>query len=244
LTTLDGNRVDDDVFKLLQAADWEAIGMELAAYVVHRARNLSWRTGARLDPDSHLSIADTARDLELAMGLNPIDIAQQAIKKVLDGGRMWEPTRGPLLPYLKGVVDSLVNHLADSLDNQLQRRIPESEEDEDLSDHAEFRASLNDVHDLGAIAGVRPLDPELALLHKESDDVRVAKLFEQVAVNRELEDVLTAIMEVGPKPSDIAEHLEVSTSEINNRLKRLRRLALRPIPLSHETPDKLREDPK
>ena len=63
----------------------------------HFARaTLSWRTGS---------------DVALAKGLMPEDVAAQAIVSVIAGERKWEPQRGPLLPFLKRVVDSLLNHL-------------------------------------------------------------------------------------------------------------------------------------
>jgi DNA-directed RNA polymerase specialized sigma24 family protein len=220
--------VEDETFKLLQQADWEAISIELAGYAVFRARNLGWRTGERVGPETRAKAGDLARDMDLAMGLNPIDVAQQAIKKVLDGSRIWDPNRGPLLPYLRGVVDSLISHLAESPDNQLQRRVPEGEEDDELWDRSEFRAPLNDSHDLGDLMGARPSNPEQSLLDREADDSRVSNMFETVKGNPKLEETMSAIMQVGPKPMDIAEHLGVAVSEVNNRLKRLRRLVLKP----------------
>jgi DNA-directed RNA polymerase specialized sigma24 family protein len=50
-----------------------------------------------------------------------------------------------------------------------------------------------------------------------------------VAGQPDLADILDAMMEVDPKPADIAEHLGLPVGEINNRLKRLRRLALKPV---------------
>jgi DNA-directed RNA polymerase specialized sigma24 family protein len=220
--------VNDETFKLLQQADWEAISKELAAHATFRARNLGWRTGQRVDRETKAKAGDLGGGLDLAMGLNPVDVAQQAIKRVLDGSRRWDPSRGPLLPYLKGVVDSLISHLAESPDNQLQRRVPEGEQDDELWDRSEFRAPLNDRHDLGDLIGALPPNPEQALLDKEADDIRVSRLFEAIAGKSEFEETISAIMQVGPKPADIAEHLSLPVSEINNRLKRLRHLALKP----------------
>jgi len=67
--------------------------MKLAAYAAFRSRNLYWRTGS---------------DVALAKGLMPEDIAARAIVSVIGGERKWEPERGPLLPFLKRVVDSLL----------------------------------------------------------------------------------------------------------------------------------------
>lgn len=50
----------------------------------------------------------------LAKGLMPGDIAAQAILSVTSGERAWDQDRGPLLPFLRRVIDSLLNHLAGS----------------------------------------------------------------------------------------------------------------------------------
>lgn len=216
-----------DVYKLLREADWDSISVELVAYAAFLAANLSWRTGDSPDPEARPSPDQLARNLNIAMGLNPVDIAQEAIKRVLDGRRKWDPSRGPLMPYLKAVVDSLVSHLAESKDNQLQRRVPQGdEEQEELWDRSEFRAPLNDPNNLRASQGAQPPAPDEALVEQQADR-RIAGLFEAIRDNPTLEELVEAIMEVGPKPADIADYLHVTVSEVNNRLKRLRRLALK-----------------
>lgn len=131
--------------------------------------------------------------------------------------------------YLKAVVDSLVSHLAESKDNQLQRRVPQGDEEQDeLWDQSEFRASLNDPNNLRASQGAQPLAPDQALVERQADR-RIAQVFEAIRDNPTLEKLVEAIMEVGHKPADIAEYLHVTVGEVNNRLKRLRRLALKRI---------------
>ena len=204
--------MEADTFKQLQEADWETLGIELAGHAAFRARNLGWRTG---------------NPVELARGLNPVDLAQEAILKVLDGSRRWDPKRGPLLPYLKGVVDSRISQLAESLDNQLQIRLPEGEEGEELGDHLEFHAPR---HDHQGWLSQQPSTPERAVVEKRSEtaDQQIGNLFEAVGDKPDLRMVLEAVMELeDPKPAAIAERLGVPVSDINNRLKRLRRLALK-----------------
>ena len=56
-------------FKKLREADWETIGIQLAAYARWKARNLHWRTGGTGD---------------LAKGKTPEDVAAEAIEKAFD----------------------------------------------------------------------------------------------------------------------------------------------------------------
>jgi DNA-directed RNA polymerase specialized sigma24 family protein len=174
-----------DIQRELQRVDWTDVGIRLAAYATWKARNLRWRTG---------------RSDALAGGKTPEDLAAEAILKVLAGERAWDPGRGPLLPYLEGVVDSLVSHLAASPDNRIQE-------------------SWSEAHDgAGDVPGAA--DPE-----ERIDRLRVALL-------REGQHSLLAIIDAiathcDPKPQAIARHLRTTVADINNRLKRLRRFALR-----------------
>src|SRR5262245_56988642 len=92
----------------LLEVDWEDLGIRLTAYAVWKGRNLRWRTG---QPDL------------LPAGKTPQDIAAEAVLKVVEGSRTWDSRRGPLLPFLRRVVDSLLNQLAEGADNRLQRRL-------------------------------------------------------------------------------------------------------------------------
>src|SRR5678816_3905696 len=89
-------RMDPTVEQALREVDWADLGMRLTAYAVWKARNLAWRYGRG----------------ELSLGARtPDDLAADAILKVLSGERGWDPRRGPLLPYLQGVVDRIGREL-------------------------------------------------------------------------------------------------------------------------------------
>jgi hypothetical protein len=70
------------------------------------------------------------------------------------------------VPFLKGVVDSEISHLAASSDNQLQARVPMDDEEDELWDRSEFEAPLKDLHDL---LHQRQSTPEQILLEEEAD---------------------------------------------------------------------------
>ena len=185
-TKPDRARMDGDTLRLLQEADWTDIGVRLTAYATWKARNYRWRT---------------RRPGTLAAGKTAEDVARDAIVKVLEGTRAWDPGRGPLLPFLQGVVDSLMSHLAASGDNA--RR--EHWRDELPERGAPGQGDHSTAVDL--IDGLR------RMLERERADDLLA--------------LLGAVQEYGPKPTAIAIALETTVRDINNRLKRLRRAALR-----------------
>ena len=197
--------VNVEVFRTLQETDWEAIGKQLAAYATWKAQNFAWRTG---DHD------------DLALGLQGVDIAQIAIEKTLTGEREWNPARGKLLPYLKGVVDSLMSHMAGSLDNSVQARLAKDEEGKELFDRAEFQAVRHNDFGLLSSHQRRPGT------NSDGGSERVAELFAAVEGEDDLVAVLDVVMGSGEtKPAEIAVQLGVEVAEVYNRLKRLRRAA-------------------
>lgn len=202
--------MEEKASRLVAEADWKVIGKQLAAYAAFRARGLAWRTG---------------ESEELAKGLQPVDLAKQAILKLLQDDRTWDPERVSLLQFLKGVVDSDLSHLAESKDNELQHRFTEGEDGEEFADRAEFRASEYDSE--GLLPGPLAPPPEVARIKREGfADERLSRVIEAAEGKQELQDVLDTIMAEGEwRPAGIAAHLGVPVSEANNRLKRLRRLA-------------------
>lgn len=174
---------DPAVARALRDVDWADLGVRLTGYAVWKARNLAWRRGRN----------------ELELGArSPEDLAAEAILKVLSGERAWDPRRGPLLPYLHGVVDSLLSHAAAVADVTRTER--------------------------GAAADPASESPD------EAASDRVERLREQL--RRGPYPALLAVVDAieahcDPRPQALAAHLGTTVADINNRLKRLRRLALR-----------------
>ena len=178
--------MDPNIQRLLREVDWADIGIRLTAYAVWKARNFRWRTH---------------QEWALAAGMTPEDVARDAILKLLEGRRAWDPQRGALLPYLEGVVDSLMSHLAGSQDNVLLAPLA-------VGEHAYARRA--------------------PALDDPAPDDQLERL-RAVLVRRDhgqLIEILDAAQVCGPTPAAIARHLKTPVADINNRLKRLRRLAL------------------
>lgn len=198
-----------DVVKQLLRVDWRETGMKLAAYAAFRSRNLSWRTGS---------------DVALAKGLMPDDIAAQAIVSVIGGERKWEPERGPLLPFLKRVVDSLLNHLALSADNRRIERLSQNDRSPYRAERIAFRND-DEGPSPRCPAEFNVTDPS----DSESDaDERIERLVEAAKAAPELAEVLNAILDFDEaRPRLIALRIGKPVNHVNNCLKRLRRLALK-----------------
>ncbi len=95
----------------ISADEWRNIALELERYALSVSRSLRWRTRS---------------PVELPGGETVTSIVSKAIEKLLSGEREWDPHKEPdIKKHLCGVIDSLLNHLAESLDNTLVTVAPE-----------------------------------------------------------------------------------------------------------------------
>ncbi len=200
-----------DIYERLQAADWGEIGKNLVAFAILFAR-------------THYGWWDASSD-QLPKGMKFDDIVQQVILKTIDGRRQWDPAKGPLEPWLKDQVKSELDALYKSAAHRRESHSVEVEEGNDGSETLNTRRGHQDARD----APGTPSAEEKAIEREEEEFAakKVGAIFEQVAGQPDLEDILSAIMDgCEPKPQALADALGVPISEINNRLKRLRRRAI------------------
>jgi DNA-directed RNA polymerase specialized sigma24 family protein len=199
--------LNPETYRLLQEQDWGAIGKELLAFAIYRARNYYWRRGV---------------GKELAAGKTAEDIVQDVIVKTIEGTRRWDPEKGALLPWLKDQVKSEIDHLCHSLPHIYEAPFPESEGREDQPASSEYYASLQDRPGTTLVR-----DPEDMILKKEEIEQRENALFQAAYGDRELEDLLSASYNCEPKPRYIAAELGVPGKDIYRLIRRLRRRALK-----------------
>jgi len=100
----------DRVLELLEAADWNDIILKLTHYAIWQARRYTWKSR---DPS------------RLPEGKTPEDVAFDAIEKVWNGTRDWDPDKYPdLLVHLKWIVKSDIEHLFSSMEHRKTGRTP------------------------------------------------------------------------------------------------------------------------
>lgn len=95
-----------DELLALSDGEQEALLKRLTLYAQCKMRRLTWR-------GVHARRGGTAPG-----GHEPYDFALDAIQKLLDGSRSWDRQKYPtLVAVLRAIIDSDINHLADSIDN-------------------------------------------------------------------------------------------------------------------------------
>ncbi len=190
----------------LRNADWEKIGPVLVAFAGYLARCYRWGSDAR----------DT-----LALGMAAEDIAGLAIRKLWSGERNWDPQAQPdLLWVLKGIVRSEMGHLFHTSAARAEKRFPSDEDGRDPESRlAAMRSSAPPGSDL-----------ESELIGREEDHQagrRIQRLRSALRGHPELLEIVDAIQGgCEGRPRHLAAELGAEVPEINNRLKRLRRVAL------------------
>lgn len=188
----------------LALADWEQIRIRLMAHLLSRALIY----GLRLGP------ADA-----LAPGLSAQDLVSIAVEKVLRGQRRWlQSTQQDLLVFLKGVVNSDLDHLMRP--GRRYREISLEVNLDGVAGPCRFGSSGNGRSWCSVAPAALPKNGAKNG-HAAS---RIAALREAVGAHPELLVIVDAILSgVDPRPRILAQHLGLPVAEIYRRLKRLRR---------------------
>ena len=190
----------------------ERLVKELIAFAIKRSKELRWRTGS---------------SLELPGGETPQSIVSLAIVRAVEGTRQWDPDTHPDLGwYLKGVIRSLLNHLATSRENTLFKAVPDSEEPESSLRYADTDATeFNGAEWLARV----PATPEEDLFAKKrlNEEEWAADILDQAASeDTEVSVIIRAIRNGCDPRSDmeIADQTGLAIEAVRKAKKRLNRL--------------------
>jgi hypothetical protein len=194
------SRISDD--------EWRGIAVELERYALSVSRHLRWRTN---------------NALELPGGETVGSIVSKAIEKLFSGDRDWDPETQPeIKDYLKGVIDSLLNHLAESQENTLTTVVPKPGSKD--APAWERGSSKRDPEADWLVPASR--SPEAALLDQEQaimEDRALELLIDECADDKILIDVLEAMMDGSETPGEISKAKGIPVKDVYNATKRLDR---------------------
>lgn len=123
-----------------------------------------------------------------------------------------------MLPWLKEVIKSEISHLVTSAAHRHEQAEQVEEDDEQSIPVSLATAAYSQ-------------DPAMVVLHQEEQEEitkRLAPIYEAVAEDPELAEIVEAVLDgCEPKQRFLMEVIGTTKADINNRLKRLRRRALR-----------------
>jgi len=199
-----------NVNPLLQMSDAEVMQLveHLTDYALRKMRRLSWR-GVRF------SRASVVRgQLSGAGGVSPPDVAARAIELFLEGKRAWNHTESPdFRRLLRGVVDSLVSHLVNEVDNRATREAPVA---------AAAKAKVPAPESKVVARGLDAQTPVELLVDMEWRERFRTAVFKEVEGDPLLNDLVQSYG-AGLAPSEIAEMLSIPVEEVYKAQKRLAR---------------------
>jgi len=201
---------EDTALERLEAADWRRIIHELAHYAYRLAQRYPWRSG------SHKILPE---------GKTPEDVAVEAIEKLWNGERDWDPEKYPdLLLHLKWIVRSDMGHLYRSSQHLKTRRFPET----GSGTGEPFNPGESGDSRMGEEPPAGSLDPEAELILREQQELELrvkAELYAAVEGDEDLELLLLCFEEGLDKPEAIAAQMGWEISKVYNLKKRLLRKA-------------------
>jgi len=138
----------------------------------------------------------------LPKGFDAESLAMEAVKRVLDGTRHWDPDRDrDLLAYLKSVVKSILWDIQKA-------------------------AEKEDVQDLGSANGKASVEDLPSKEIGPDDEAALSELQDRMLAELDLDEdklVLMSIFEGNVKPSDIAHALGLSVDNVYRIRKKLNR---------------------
>ncbi len=193
-------RISDD--------EWRNIAVDLTRHALSVSRRLRWRTR-------------NVRDLP--GGETVESIPSKAIEKLFSGERDWDPENEPdITKYLMSVIDSLLNHLAESHENTLMTIPPEPDSIDGPA--WESGSSKRDPASDWLVPATR--SPENLLIEQEQtslEDRALELLMDECGGDEVLMKVLENMMDGYKTSAEISEAMGIPVKDVYNATKRLDR---------------------
>ena len=187
-----------DTIPDLSSDEWSELAERLSLYATRKMSKLFWRG------------VPAWRGGHAPGGIEPQDLAAEAIVSVIDGSRKWDPAAHPdFRRFLEGVIDSKVNHLAESADNRMTRREPVT--------------TNGQIKELKTTRRNCEFDPADVCCERDAADSFRRLVEKEIDGDDQLEQVFECLAADVTRPQEIAELLDCEVAVINNIQKRLRR---------------------
>lgn len=181
-----------------EAQDQEWLLKRLTRHAFFKMRRLAWRG------------AYVMRGGSVPGGYEPYDFAMDAIRKAMDGDRLWNREKHEKLEdFLRSIIDSDINHLVESVDNAKGRRLTRE------SGNGDTVAAYE-------IPGVEP-NPYVVVVDKEWQNSFHEAAMKELKGEEFLIKLLECMEAEITEPQEIAEVLGSTVNHVNNEKKKLRR---------------------
>ncbi len=164
----------------------------------------------------------------LPQGQSAESIVRDVIEKTFTEKRNWDPDRGELLMWLKWVIKSEVNHLAESAANRVEVRLDQAGENDRYTDDPDVeRRQLSLNQRIIGSPEEMVVDAEIMAEKTAESKEKIDALLGASSSHQDLEDIVYAIIDgnCDAKPQELAEYLHRPVEEVYQNLRALRRRA-------------------
>jgi hypothetical protein len=199
-----------DLLGRMAEGELEKMILELGYYASRVRSEYRWRTNDKQ---------------ALPKGETVNSVVSLALEKVWAGERRWNPELQPdFKKFMRDVIDSLINHLAQAKDNVLLRSAPQEGRpgnEDDLDWHTGSKKAAHTEWLARTEA-----TPEQALLDQESEaknDEAIKALLDECARDQVLTKIVNAMLEGHDQCGEIAEVAGIEVKDVYNAMKRLDR---------------------
>ena len=194
-----------EVISGMSETELKTLILRLAKYALGVSRDLDWRTH---------------NPRQLPGGETIGSIVSKAFEKILSGERNWNPDQDPSLEkYLMDVIDSLLNHLAESADNTRFTVIPEQ-----IGGRPVEEARTSEGQPGAEWLTLPRQNPEELLLAQEREERNeraLGILMTECGDDQMLIKVLETMFDGYFTPRSIAERLRIPVQEVYGANRRL-----------------------
>lgn len=185
---------------LFDQHNWKDIYPRLLYHAHQKARRLRWQSVI----DGHMP---GGKEVE--------DIVIESLEAIFSGDRAWDPEKQPdLYKHLTGIIDSKLNHLAESAENRLVRSASTLTGRDGQSNEAEAIGARSEL----------PPTPSDEAIEKECEEY-ILGFIDYLSDDPLLQNIVQAILDGVEKRAEIAEVCGVKVEDITNADKRLMRRA-------------------
>jgi RNA polymerase sigma factor (sigma-70 family) len=209
----DSVAVSPEIYDVFASADWGTLGKKML-------RRAIWRGSTRY------RITSTT---VFARGYSLEDTISYIIQSVLEGKRQWKPDEINLEDWLMNQIDSVIDWWLKLRENR-NMAYDELENSNNEEDHEFNPVEISEL-EIVVLYGLPTPEATIELRQDDEEAKEIYNaLFDAISDEPELQEVLLANMELSEemdldqiKPSNIAEKLGVTSGEVYNRNKRLKR---------------------
>lgn len=192
-----------EVKKQIEQTDWENLSRRLLFYTSKKVEYIFGRVNG---------------EILLLGGKSPEDIVYEAIARLLDGTRNWNPERVSLWVFLKRTIDSIISHYSELKETQSRAQYTTVIDGDSSEDEEAPQKSVNPVD-----SSPNPEEIKISNERMELLSLALNRLLDLKQENEQYCYVLMCMQEGIVKASGISDAAGIEVSQVYSLKRRIKR---------------------